>query len=86
MAENGDNGKEEQARTQAEHGSVRRSSFGRVLVAFAVFAPALAILGAFLLSRGSIESHRFSGSRWPWVVADVALLLGGMRMMKGEDL
>lgn len=65
---------------------MRRSTIGRALVAFAVFAPALLILGLFLLSRGSIYNHRFAGPRWPWIVADVALLLIGVRMMRGEDL
>ena len=64
----------------------RRSSIGRALVAFAVFVPALVILGVFLLSQGSIYKHRFPGPRWPWIIADVALLLAGMRMMRGEDL
>lgn len=77
---------EQRARAQAVRAGVRRASVGRVLVAFAVFAPVLTILAGFLLSRGSIYNHRIAGPRWPWIVADVALLLIGMRMMRGEDL
>lgn len=73
-------------REQQIRAAVRRASVGRVLVAFAVFAPALVILAGFLLSGGSIYNHRISGARWPWIVADVALLFIGMRMMRGEDL
>lgn len=65
---------------------LRRASRGRALVGLAVFAPAVLILGLFLLSRGSIYNHRFTGPKWPWIVADVALLLLGIRMMRGEDL
>ena len=85
-AENNDAAAEEQARAEAVQGSVRRSSAGRALVAVAVFAPALVVLRVFLLSGGSIYSHRFPGPRWPWVVLDFVLLLLGIHMMRGEDL
>ncbi len=65
---------------------MRRATVGRTLAAFAVFAPVLVILGGFVLSRGSIYNHAFSGPKWPWIVADIALLLTGMRLMRGEDL
>ena len=65
---------------------MRRASTGRMLVAFAVFAPVLLILGLFLLSQGNIYKHPFPGPRWPWIIADVALLLLGIGMMRGEDL
>ena len=84
--ENADGMADEQARAEAVRAGVRRASLGRILVAVAVFAPALVIVCGFLLSRGSIYSHRISGPRWPWIVGDVALLLVGMRMMRGEDL
>lgn len=77
---------EQRTRAEAVRAGVRRASAGRVLVAFAVFAPVLIILAGFLLSRGSIYKHRIVGPRWPWIVADVALLLIGMRLMRGEDL
>ncbi|MFN2974511.1 hypothetical protein [Terriglobus aquaticus] len=78
--------RDEQTRAGAVRAGIRRASFGRALVALAVFAPVLVILGGFLLSRGSIYNHRIASPRWPWIVADVALLLIGMRMMRGEDL
>ena len=66
--------------------ATRRASVGRVLAGFAVFGPVLLILGAFVLLRGNIYNHPFPGAKWPWIVADVALLLIGVRMMRGEDL
>ena len=74
------------ARHEQVRRAMRRASAGRAMVAIAVFAPVLLILAWFLLSRASVGGHHLAGAKWPWIVADVAVLLGGMRMMRGEDL
>ena len=66
--------------------SVRQASIGRVLVSFAVFAPALFIIGLFALSQGHIYSLHWHGPRWPWILADFGLLFLGISLMRGEDL
>ena len=73
-------------RKQQTRSAIRRASVGRALVAFAVFGPVLLIVGAFLRSRGNIYAHSFGGPKLPLILFDVALLLLGMRLMRGEDL
>ncbi len=65
---------------------MHRASVGRVLVAIAVFAPALMVLSVYLLLQGKLYGYHVPGPKWPWIVADLTLLLIGILLMRGEDL
>ena len=66
--------------------TVHRASVGRTLVAVAVFAPAMVVLSVYLVLQGRLYGYHVPGPKWPWIAADLALLLIGILLMRGEDL
>ena len=66
--------------------STRRVTVGKVLVGFAVLAPAALVVGVYLILQGRLYGYHFKGPLWPWFTADLVLLLAGMLLLRGQDL
>jgi len=64
----------------------RRGSVGKMLVAAAVLAPALLVVGLFLVMQSRMYGFRVHGPLWPWIAADAVVLGTGLLMLRGEDL
>ena len=78
-------------RNQTERGTPaatapRRVLIGKLLVGTAVLAPALLVVGVYLILQGRLYGYHFKGPLWPWFTADLALLLAGMLLLRGQDL
>ena len=64
----------------------RRGSIGKLLVGAAVLAPALLVVGMFLVMQSRMYGYHVHGPLWPWIAADAVVLAVGMLMLRGEDL
>lgn len=76
----------ESTRAEAKQSAARRANLGRALVASAVLAPALVVLGVYLFLQGNLYHYHVPGPKWPWIVADLCVLGIGVLLMRGEDL
>ena len=74
------------ATSESRAGKRKRANLGRFLVGLAVFAPAALVLGVYLVLQGKLYGYHFPYPLWPFITADVAVLLIGVAMMRGEDL
>ncbi len=59
---------------------------GKWLVGAAVLAPALVVVGVYLLLQGRLYGYHFKGPLWPWFTADAVLLGIGMLLLRGQEL
>ena len=73
-------------KTNAEARSKRRVLIGKLLVGTAVLAPALLVVGVYLILQGRLYGYHFKGPLWPWFTADALLLSVGMLLLRGQDL
>ena len=63
-----------------------RVTVGKVLVGCAVLAPAAIVVGVYLILQGRLYGYHFKGPLWPWFTVDLALLVAGMLLLRGQDL
>ncbi len=66
--------------------STKRATVGKVLVGTAVLAPAALVVGVYLILQGRLYGYHFKGPLWPWFTADLAVLLTGMFLLRGQEL
>ena len=66
--------------------STRRVVVGKFLVGFAVLAPALLVMGVYLVLQGRLYGYHFRGPLWPWFTADALLLAVGLLLLRGQEL
>lgn len=66
--------------------STKRVVWGKFLVGIAVLAPALLVVGVYLILQGRLYGYHFKGPLWPWFTADAVLLGIGMLLLRGQDL
>lgn len=64
----------------------RRGDVGKVLVATAVLAPALLVVGMFLVMQSRMYGYHVHGPLWPWIAGDAAVLGIGLLLLRGEDV
>ena len=69
-----------------ENKSARRVLWGKALVGTAVLAPALLVVGVYLILQGRLYGYHFRGPLWPWFTAGAVLLGVGMLLLRGQDL